>query len=255
MKSLVWMSIFITLIMGHISWAQESDVSDIENELSKSKVRVQVDENVKFDQRASGSIGVTNLTNLQSFSEVTVLQKKFLPKTKRFQFNSAVIMGTNDPFFSSVGPAFRMGYYFNESLGMEANAFFFSSNPRDSVKDLAKNNGVLTSSLVSAKSYMGIDAQWIPIYGKIALYNKKIVPFDLYLATGYGLTGTTNGQSAGTLHLGTGQIFAISKGMAWRWDFSWNFYSAKGIDGKIQSFNDLFLSVGVSLFFPEAKYR
>jgi outer membrane beta-barrel protein len=148
-----------------------------------------------------------------------------------------------------------MGYYFNESLGMEANAFFFSSNPRDSVKDLAKNNGVLTSSLVSAKSYMGIDAQWIPIYGKIALYNKKIVPFDLYLATGYGLTGTTNGQSAGTLHLGTGQIFAISKGMAWRWDFSWNFYSAKGIDGKIQSFNDLFLSVGVSLFFPEAKYR
>jgi len=95
-----------------------------------------------------------------------------------------------------------------------------------------------------------------PIYGKFSRFNKSIVPFDMYFTLGYGSTSTKEGPSAGTIHVGTGQIFAINKAWALRWDFSWNFYSVKPPAATTaSSFNNLFLTVGASWFFPEAKYR
>ncbi|MNT62394.1 hypothetical protein D3C72_2001130 [compost metagenome] len=96
---------------------------------------------------------------------------------------------------------------------------------------------------------------WVPIYGKMSLFNENIIPFDLYFAGGYGSTETQLNTSASTLHVATGQIFALSKSIAFRWDFSWNFYNAKTEDNETNSFNNLFLTVGMSWFFPEAKYR
>ncbi|MGE0632302.1 MAG: hypothetical protein AB7O96_07840, partial [Pseudobdellovibrionaceae bacterium] len=72
-------------------------------------------------------------------------------------------------------------------------------------------------------------------------------------------------EAASTIHIGTGQNFAMSKSWAFRWDFSWNFYSANAkietapnsrvFETKRQSFNNLYLSLGLSWFFPEASYR
>jgi hypothetical protein len=85
------------------------------------------------------------------------------------------------------------------------------------------------------------------------------LPFDLYFSAGYGSTGTSSNESSGTIHLATGQVFAITKSTAFRWDFSWNFFSTSVTDSNqstsTSSFNNLFLNVGMSWFFPEAKYR
>ena len=120
-------------------------------------------------------------------------------------------------------------------------------------RDAAKNN------------YLGLDAVWTPIYGKMSLFNRRIVPFDMYFSLGAGQTGLTNAKvsSATSFHVGTGQIFAMSKGIGLRWDLSWNFYNATpqpstGVTstppGESQ-FNNLLLTIGASFFFPEAKYR
>ena len=103
-------------------------------------------------------------------------------------------------------------------------------------------------------AYMGVDAMWFPMYGKFSWFNKTIIPFDMYFSLGYGTTSTQADEKPGTFHIGTGQIFAISKGTAIRWDFSMNNFSTKSVDG-VGNFNFLFLSVGASFFFPEAKYR
>ncbi|MCB0362614.1 MAG: hypothetical protein KDD35_07825, partial [Bdellovibrionales bacterium] len=70
------------------------------------------------------------------------------------------------------------------------------------------------------------------------------------------------GESASTIHLGAGQSFAISKSMALRWDFSWNFYQPTAevlvnneLVEKKSNHDDLYLSLGMSFFFPEATYR
>ena len=60
------------------------------------------------------------------------------------------------------------------------------------------------------------------------------------------------------MSLGVGQLFALNKAMAVRWDFTWHMYSTDvTVDGvgTTRNQNDLFLGVGASFFFPEATYR
>lgn len=62
-----------------------------------------------------------------------------------------------------------------------------------------------------------------------------------------------------TIHLGTSQVFAWTKSMAFRWDIMWNMYqgTAENNDGSKEKLtqNDLFLGLGMSFYFPEAGYR
>ena len=102
----------------------------------------------------------------------------------------------------------------------------------------------------------------------MALFNKRIIPFDLFFGLGYGKTtveyevdgGGTVSDSVNTLSLSTGQIFAINKTLAFRWDFTWNFYDyqmpAVGVSQpETSKYNNLFINIGMSAFFPGAKYR
>jgi outer membrane beta-barrel protein len=197
----------------------------------------------------------SGLGKLASFSEVSVIQKRYMPKTERFQFFLGPAIVTNDPFFNTSGGELKFSYFLTETWGLELNYFSLATSEKDSTKELRKINGISTVNLVYPKSYMGLDLVYVPVYGKMSWFNKKIIPFDLYFAAGYGTTGTQAGEKAGTVHLAAGQIFSITKAFALRWDFSWNFFSATGIDGSKSSANNLFLSVGASFFFPEAKYR
>lgn len=208
---------------------------------------------------------LSDLGRLQSFSEVSVIQRRFLPKTERFQFFIGLSAIANDPWFYGIGAAGRFGYSFTESLALELNFVGLSTSEKDAVKDLRNNNNVRTDSIISAQNYFGLDAVWSPIYGKMSLFNRRIVPFDMYFSAGAGQTGLTNAKasSAASFHMGTGQIFAMSKGIGLRWDLSWNFYNATpnpapGSTGAApgeSQFNNLLLSVGASFFFPEANYR
>jgi len=197
----------------------------------------------------------SGLGTLAPFKEISVIQKRFLPKTGRFQLFGGATILTNNPFFNTIGGVAKASYFLNETWGVELNYFGLTTSERQITEELRDIQGVSTENLVYPKSFVGLDIMYVPIYGKITWFNEKIVPFDLYFSAGYGTTNTQAGENAGTIHLATGQIFALSKSYALRWDFSWNFFNAKGIDGSQNSFNNLFLTVGMSWFFPEASYR
>lgn len=259
--------IFAAISAGFISlpkaFAQEVDGDDldiVELELEKSSKAVQASEAKRSQQpvtnesEESKSLTYSELGSLAPFSEVSVLQKRFMPKTGRMQLFGGISTITNDPFFLSVAGVGKAGYFFSEAWGVEFNYFGISTSQRKATDELKEIQGVKTDNLIQAKSFMGLDLMYTPIYGKMTLFNEKIVPFDLYFSAGYGTT-KTQAENAGTFHLGTGQVFAISKSFGLRWDFSWNFFSAKGINNQTGQFNNLFLTVGASFFFPEASYR
>lgn len=251
--------------VGSKAFAEDIPVEDldvVELELEKSSKEVQQSEAKRSapaptpveTEDSSKPLTYSDLGSLAPFSEVSVLQKRFMPKTGRMQLFGGLSTITNDPFFLSVAATGKAAYYFSEAWGVELNYFGISTSSRKATDELKKVNGVSTQNLVQAKSFLGLDLVYTPIYGKMTLFNEKIIPFDLYFAAGYGTT-QTQAENAGTFHLATGQVFALTKSFGLRWDFSWNFYSAKGIDGSSGQFNNLFLTVGASFFFPEAGYR
>ena len=202
---------------------------------------------------------LSDLATLAPFDDVAVIQRRFLPKTGRFELSGVVFSNLNNPFFNSIGAGVRAAYYIREKYALEGLFTFHSTSSRQVTEDLEAKRGITTDNVITSKGYMGASLKWNPIYGKITWLNKTIVPFDLNFNFGGGMTRTDSDQSVPTLHLGTSQVFAWSKSMAFRWDLIWNMYSgtAKNDDGTTEklSQNDLYLGVGMSFYFPEAGYR
>lgn len=225
-----------------------------------SDINVMPVETVKVPEQKIENL--TDLNKLSAFREVSVIQKKYLPKTERFQLYTGAGMTTNSPWFLNLGVKINLGYHFTESFGVELSTMFLTNSEREVAKEIRANNGVQAEKFVNTKSYVGADFMWVPIYGKLTLLNNSIIPFDMYFAAGGG-TSSTNSQegSVPTIHVGTGQIFAITKSLAFRWDYSWTMFSATPVDftttskSSKNSYNDLILTAGISFFFPEARYR
>lgn len=221
--------------------------SDNENRLT---------EKVDFEK---GQQDLSQLAKLSSFSDIAVIQRRFLPKTGRFELSAHGLAGLNNPFFTTLGVGAKAAYYFQEKYAVELLYLKMTSSAKDVTKDLRDKRRLSTATLVSPKSFAGAAFKWNPIYGKMTFLNQKIIPFDMSFSIGGGVTETDGGQSAGTVHLSAAQVFALSKAWAVRWDVMWNYYQAQvtftnGSKGQ-DSHSDLMLCLGLSFYFPEANYR
>lgn len=202
-----------------------------------------------------------DLSMLSPFSEVSIIQKKFMPKSGRFQAFAAAGLTTNTPWFLNTGFKLNLGYHFTENLGLEFNTLFLSSSEREVAQEIRENNGLKPEQFIYTKSYIGADLLWTPIYGKVTFLNEKIIPYEMYFSGGGGTSNTNSVEkNVPTIHLGTGQVFTITKSMAFRWDYSLNVFQATAIPGngvvpEKGSYNDLIFTAGVSFFFPEVKTR
>lgn len=260
-KFILAFAMLVALNYGLEALAQLNDgngndeLNSVEMELEKSAPRRRKDLNAKTrSTEKDKESALTELNKLQDFNEVSIIQRKFLPKTKRFQASAELAYITNDAFFNSYGGALRFGYFLSENWGIEADYLTFSSSAAKATEELQAVQNISTNSLVTAKNYAGLNLVMVPIYGKTTWLNHRIVPYDFFFTLGLGSTATQS-ESVSTYHFGTGQIYGISKSMAFRWDFGWNSFSALGISGAKGNFNTLTLGLGLSYFFPGAKYR
>ncbi len=202
-----------------------------------------------------------DLSRLSPFREVSVIQKKYLPKTERFQFYGALGTTTNTPWFLNSGVKLGLAYHFTETLGIELTGMFLTSSEREVAKEIRNINGLKPEQFIYTKGYYGLDLMWVPIYGKLSNMDGGIIPFDMYFSIGAGSSNTNSNEgNVPTMHIGTGQIFALTKAIAFRWDYSLNIFQATPVSTTNNSvakgsYNDLILSAGVSFFFPEASER
>lgn len=238
----------------------EESTSLVEQE-KKAEELNQVQEQIRKDKIER----LTDLNTLSPFREISVIQKKYSPKTERFQFYLAGGMTTNSPWFLNLGAKVNVSYFFTETFGIEVGGMFLSNSEREVAKEIRENNRLQPEKFVNTKSHYGVDLVWAPIYGKVSFINNRIIPFDMYFSAGVG-SSSTNSQEGNntTYHIGTGQIFALSKTMAFRWDYSWNMYQATPVaDNALattsgtssNNYNDLILTAGISFFFPEVSNR
>lgn len=265
-----WMA-FVTvlsLVMTQ-AWAQDSDIEElnlIEMELDKGASSVREDDDRETAPpdagraSAAGSKRSTvstfdDLGKLSEFKQVSVIQRRYLPRTGRFQAYIGPSLTLNDPWFNVYGGTLRLGYNFLEAWGIEAGYSFMTTSKTQALKELSKENFVQTDNFVYTKSYYNVDVNWTPLYGKMTWFDEKIIYYDIYFSAGYGGTEIQTGDVQSTFHIGVGQIFSISKKTAFRWDLSWNFFEAPQIDASQGAYNNVFLSAGFSFFFPEATYR
>ena len=250
--------LLLVLIFPSFVWAQTDEENTIlgvepsaEEQAPDDDMDRSMPRNVEQTPESDEELGMS-----VPFKDVAVIQRRFLPKTSRFELYPNMGLVVNNSFFWNTILSARFGYNFSEQWGIEGTFAFISSTARKVTDDLEDNLNVEIADIVIPEGYYGADIKWSPLYGKLGLSGNTIVPFDMYFSLGGGLTQTNQETAPFSIHAGTGQIFAISKAFAFRWDLSFYHYSTDTRGGTISgSFTDLYLSMGVSLFFPKATYR
>jgi outer membrane beta-barrel protein len=252
---LLGLSLFNPAQAQEESTAPDPDVQSIESVLEKNvpegAPKVELNLQVKKPQNKIDYSQIENARNLQ---DTVIIQKTYMPKTERFQIFGGLTYAVNDAFFRNMGGQLRVGYHFNEKWGVEATTFFLTSTETAEKKNFS-NQRMELENLITPSSMLGANVYFSSIYGKMALEDRKIIPFEFYQTLGVGQINTKPTSNATSVYFGLGDIFSISKNSEIRADLSWFFYNGKTIKGDTQSANTIFLTIGYGRFVPEARSR
>lgn len=226
---------------------------------------------------------LSDLQQITPYTSISVIQKRYLPKTFRWELNASLSSTINHTFFYLGGASARIGFFLREDHGLGVE--YFGTLP-PIFKVVTNNmtgppNQILPSSVVLPQHYGGIYYKWSPVFGKFALLDKKIIYFDAYATIGGGMHKVLNGiqtikekinkkglkienekthsklasEAFPTLTFGLGQLFSINQSLAVNWELKWFYTFARYEEGRLYTPSDLNFSLGVNYYFPEAGYR
>jgi outer membrane beta-barrel protein len=132
--------------------------------------------------------GVTGERDTTQEDRVKSVQRKLYLKKGRVELAPYVSASVNDPYYSKFGVALRAAYYLADTLALSARFSLMQVVPTDDVRTAKKTFQSRIFFSVPIWSAM-MDAEWSPIYGKVAFMN-SILHFDAYLLGGAGVVTT-----------------------------------------------------------------
>ncbi|MBN1335247.1 MAG: outer membrane beta-barrel domain-containing protein [Deltaproteobacteria bacterium] len=204
---------------------------------------------------------------------IKTIQKKPFLKLGRFEVLPNVAFVTSDPFLNRYIVGVGLGYHLTEIFETEVNLGFSpilgEADWKPLTKQLIENNHI--SPDLSPLTYFG-NATFLfsPIYGKVALTNGRIVPFDIFGAFGMGVVRTsddlealqqegedpalaTANQIHPTTNFGGGLRIVLGDSMAVRIEGRSLVYIETVSSTTLEMKNNFILSGGVSFFFPNVQ--
>lgn len=257
----------------------------------------------KWFEKSSESVKGLSLylNNLSPFSDIVVIQRRYLVKTGRFEISPSALLLFSNEFFINAGLGGNLSFYALEKHGLEIRGFYTAEFRRGVWIDMSQKLGIVSSIMGDRTIYfLGLVYKWIPIYGKMAWFDNKIIPFEMSFFLGGGITrvrcrditvspNSPEGELVGaggnigecntvgfeflrggdrklirqktepTLIFGLGQSYAISRNMAFRIDLNWQYYGVllggKPADDNAFHHWDIFMTSGLSFYFPRRKVR
>ena len=202
---------------------------------------------------------LSDLMRLSRFSDIAVIQRRFMPKTGRVSVSLFSVFNMSNEFFLHPGGGGHLNYNFLEKHGVELSGYYVWTFKRGVTNDLAKLGANVSESQPIAQSFFGLTYKWMPFYGKIAFYNQQILAFDTFFTIGGGMSGIVRGKDKKmvwepTFVAGVGQVFAITRDIGLRWDLRVN----STFETRFSTFsvlNNLLFSIGLSYYYPSAGLR
>jgi len=131
-------------LLGQSLSEEEIEESD---EISKEELDRDSKTLKPFKERDYGDL--TTLAELAPFEDIAVIQRRFLPKTSRFEVNPTLGFILNDAFFLTTDFGIRFGYHFSETIALEASAFYLTTDRKGITKDLEEKRNLLTKTFVT----------------------------------------------------------------------------------------------------------
>ncbi len=184
---------------------------------------------------------------------IRVIQRR--PFLRRNRVEVAPFLGTNinDALASMFVAGGNLNYHLTEVMAVGVNGGYSLGSESDLFNSVIEDYE-LFPQVSKVQWWALLDFQYVPIYGKFALFNTWIIPWDTYALLGAGWTKT---ELAGhpTLSIGAGQRYFMNHWFTLDIELRDNIYN-EDYPGNSQLVNNLIFTAGVSFFLPpDFEYR
>ncbi|MDE0119212.1 MAG: outer membrane beta-barrel domain-containing protein [Bdellovibrionales bacterium] len=201
---------------------------------------------------------LSDLVQLSRFSDIAVIQRRFMPKTGRVSASFFSAFNMTSEFFLHTGVGGHLNYNFLEKHGVELSSYYLWTFKRRVTVDLASLGANVSEQEPITQVFAGLVYKWMPVYGKMAFYDKRILAFDTFFSLGGGMSGIVRGKDKKiiwepTAVIGLGQVFAITRDLGLRWDLRYNLTIET--QSSFHVLNNLLFSIGLSYYYPSAGLR
>ena len=202
---------------------------------------------------------LSDLVHLSPFSDIAVIQRRFMPKTGRVSISALSTFTLSSEFFLNPGVEGHLTYHFLEKHGVELSGYYVLTLNRGVTDDMIGIGANVSELLPIARAFVGLTYKWMPVYGKIAFYNQRILAFDTFFNFGGGMSGVKRKKNPlvwePVFIASIGQVFAITRNLGLRWDLRYHLTIETQNKAGITALHDILFSIGFSYYYPSAGLR
>jgi outer membrane beta-barrel protein len=188
------------------------------------------------------------------------VQNRRFTKEKRYFLSPTVGILINDSFTKGQSFGLSGGYYMNEQNGVEVSYLHYNVENSKTTDEIFGLNGAPAYNKLTRQ--LTATYNWMPIYGKVSLFDKSIIYFDMGLNVGLGLTtyekqleDGDQEKNAITFIADISQQFFIKESLAIRFDIRNRFYKEerekyRNSTGTLDDFeHSLSTAIGIVYYF------
>ena len=203
---------------------------------------------------------LSDLVHLSPFSDVAVIQRRFMPKTGRVSIAALSTFVLSSEYFLHPGVEGHLTYHFLEKHGVELSGYYVLTINRGVTNDLADIAIHVQELKLFISGFVGLTYKWMPVYGKIAFYNSRILAFDTFFNFGGGVSTISSKKVSQvvwepTIVTGIGQVFAITRDLGLRWDLRLHTTIPVQSGASGNPLFEILFSIGLNYYYPSAGLR
>lgn len=169
--------------------------------------------------------------------DLPMVKDKLFVRDGRINLSVFAGLETTEPFWWYIPVGARLGYFFSDQLGIELGGDYELARPTEMTEFLRSERGEGFDALLDTEDQFTWRANamitWHPLYGKLALLQRKLSHFDFNFAVGAGALGlmrpdvtrsSASSKVVPELIFGAGLHFFVTKGLTLRLDWRGHAY-------------------------------
>lgn len=189
----------------------------------------------------------------EEINQIRVIQRRPFLRRERVEFSPYIGTNVNDALSSAFLAGGSLNYHLTEVMAFGAYGGV-SLGSETELFDQVISDYALFAQVSQVQWYGGVHFQYAPIYGKFAMFNTWIIPWDVYAVLGAGWTKTQLGGNV-TLTAGAGTRFFMNRWFTLNLEMRDYIYN-EDYPGGSELVNNLVFQAGVSFFLPpDFEYR
>lgn len=203
----------------------------------------------KAQTEVSGAVDPASLDRIKAVPRKAVLKKG------RLELTPFASLSVNDPFYQHLAVGGSAVYYPHDSFGFGLGFDYLYANAETSnVNAVRQGLTSVPGQFEQPRLFGHFDLYWIPIYGKVSLFDTNILHFEFYATGGLGVASTLDDDGLQpAANFGLGQRMFLGDWFALRIEARDHFYVSSQTVNRIEQSelqSIIMLYLGASFFIP-----